>query len=109
MYFVSRYNSEPMSCISNFTTNDLCLHKNLILHPLIYFSTWKCELYLSELLAHQALTKVNAAEIAVSEVDKKFIGHLNDNSTEHNMLLRYSEIRGVFVKYNTMLPSLAPV
>ena len=50
-----------------------------------------------------------STDAAVNAVDRKCINYLSDNDTELTMLARYSRIQKVFMKFNTTLPSSAPV
>ena len=50
-----------------------------------------------------------STDAAVNDVDKECISYLSDNETDMRMLARYGRIQKVFVKFNTTLPSSAPV
>ena len=46
---------------------------------------------------------------AFRNFDKKCINYLSDTETELTMLARYSRIQKVFINFNTIQPSSAPV
>jgi len=50
-----------------------------------------------------------AADVTMNAIDKECINYLSDTETGLTMLSRYPKVRKVFQKFNTTLPSSAPV
>jgi len=50
-----------------------------------------------------------AADVTMNAVDKECINYLSDTETGLTMLSRYPKVQKVFQKFNTTLPSSAPV
>ena len=50
-----------------------------------------------------------AADVTMNAIDKECINYLSDTGTGLTMLSRYPKVRKVFQKFNTTLPSSAPV